>query len=209
MGLSVPLIYHSVLLVLHMINPSARSNYVTQLAHLVNVSLSLHQFLFRSQSLGAPSPSSFLYPHHPTPSISTLHSHQPAFPHLEMLMFSLTQPPHLGLLSTQDAPGTSLGIWDTSIYQHKTNFCHFLLQRIFPIQGLKPYLLHWQADSLPLYHLGSLILVIQDLNLPIFPHQLPQPFFFFFWSKLRIVTEHSIGLENGEIVLVLVFQEGY
>ena len=30
--------------------------------------------------------------------------------------------------------------------------CHFLLQGIFPIQGLK---LRWQADSLPLCHMGS------------------------------------------------------
>ena len=36
--------------------------------------------------------------------------------------------------------------------------CHFLLQGIFPIQGSNPSLvglLHWQADSLPLRHLGS------------------------------------------------------
>ena len=26
--------------------------------------------------------------------------------------------------------------------------CHFLLQRIFPTQGLNPHHLHWQADSL-------------------------------------------------------------
>ena len=32
--------------------------------------------------------------------------------------------------------------------------CHFLLQGIFPIQGSNQHLLHWQADSLPLYHLG-------------------------------------------------------
>ena len=31
----------------------------------------------------------------------------------------------------------------------------FLLQGIFPIQGLNPHLLHWQADSLPLRHLGD------------------------------------------------------
>ena len=34
----------------------------------------------------------------------------------------------------------------------------FLLQGIFPTQGLNPHLLcllHWQADSLPLSHLGS------------------------------------------------------
>ena len=36
--------------------------------------------------------------------------------------------------------------------------CHFLLQGIFPTQGLNPRLLcllHWQADSLPLCHLAS------------------------------------------------------
>ena len=36
--------------------------------------------------------------------------------------------------------------------------CHFLLQGIFPIQGSNwclQRLLHWQADSLPLSHLGS------------------------------------------------------
>ena len=36
--------------------------------------------------------------------------------------------------------------------------CHFLLQGIFPTQGLNPrllHLLHWQVDSLPLHHVGS------------------------------------------------------
>ena len=36
--------------------------------------------------------------------------------------------------------------------------CHFLLQGIFPIEGMNPrlsHLLQWQADSLPLCHLGS------------------------------------------------------
>ena len=33
--------------------------------------------------------------------------------------------------------------------------CHFLLQGIYSTQGLNPYLLHWQANSLPLCHLGS------------------------------------------------------
>ena len=32
--------------------------------------------------------------------------------------------------------------------------CHFLLQETFLTQGLKPCLLHWQADSLALSHLG-------------------------------------------------------
>ena len=34
--------------------------------------------------------------------------------------------------------------------------CHFFLQGIFPTQGLNSHLLHWQADSLTLNHLGSL-----------------------------------------------------
>ena len=36
--------------------------------------------------------------------------------------------------------------------------CHFLLQGIFPTQGMNPrllWLLHWQEDSLPLSHLGE------------------------------------------------------
>ena len=33
--------------------------------------------------------------------------------------------------------------------------CHFLLQGIFPIQGLNPSLLYWQVDSLPLSHQES------------------------------------------------------
>ena len=33
--------------------------------------------------------------------------------------------------------------------------CHFLLQGIFPTQGLNPHLLHLQVDSLPLSHLRS------------------------------------------------------
>ena len=33
--------------------------------------------------------------------------------------------------------------------------CNFLLQAIFPTQGPNLCLLHWQADSLPLRHVGS------------------------------------------------------
>ena len=42
--------------------------------------------------------------------------------------------------------------------------CHFLLQGIFPLQGSNPRLqclLHWQADSLLLSHLGSSISSVQ------------------------------------------------
>ena len=34
--------------------------------------------------------------------------------------------------------------------------CHSLLQGIFLTRGSNPCLLHWQADSLPLSHLGNL-----------------------------------------------------
>ena len=37
--------------------------------------------------------------------------------------------------------------------------CYFLLQGIFPDQGLNPRLLHQQADSFPLSYLGSPICV--------------------------------------------------
>ena len=52
-----------------------------------------------------------------------------------------------------------------------------LLQGIFPTQGLNPYFLHWQVDSLPLSHLGSSAMVWYTINtqiglvwLNIFPH---------------------------------------
>ena len=35
------------------------------------------------------------------------------------------------------------------------DFGDFLLQGIFPAQGLNPHFLHWQANSLPLCHQGS------------------------------------------------------
>ena len=43
---------------------------------------------------------------------------------------------------SMDSPGKNTGVG-----------CHALLQRIFLTQGLNLCLLHWQADSLPLYHL--------------------------------------------------------
>ena len=47
--------------------------------------------------------------------------------------------------SSRDFPGKNTGVG-----------CHCLLQGISPTQGPNPYLLHWQAGSLPLSHLGSL-----------------------------------------------------
>ena len=47
------------------------------------------------------------------------------------------------LLSPRDFPG-----------KHNELGSHFLFQGIFSTQGSNSCLLHWQADSLPLYHLG-------------------------------------------------------
>ena len=41
--------------------------------------------------------------------------------------------------------------------------CLFILQGIFPTQGLSLHLLHWQESSLPLSHLGSHSIVIKYL----------------------------------------------
>ena len=55
--------------------------------------------------------------------------------------------------------------------------CHFLLQGLFPTQGLNPPLLHlphWQVDSLPLCHLGGpgrhccVVTVHADCDVPIY-----------------------------------------
>ena len=50
------------------------------------------------------------------------------------------------LLCLWDFPGKNTGVG-----------CHFLLQGIFPTQGLNPCLLHWQLDTLPVSHQGSLV----------------------------------------------------
>ena len=41
---------------------------------------------------------------------------------------------------------------------------HCLLQGLFLTQGLNPDLLHWQVDSLPLCHLGSVPVLDWNLN---------------------------------------------
>ena len=56
-----------------------------------------------------------------------------------------SHPGPLELLCPWDFPG-----------KHTGEGCHFLLQWIFLTQGLNLHLLHWQVDSLPLSHLGSL-----------------------------------------------------
>ena len=86
-----------------------------------------------------------------------------------------------------------------------------LARGIFPDQGSNPYLLHWQADSLPLRlprKLNTSYTRSKSSHFPSLAPPTPLPFLCFF-GLLHIDTEHSIGLENGEIVLALVFQERY
>ena len=42
--------------------------------------------------------------------------------------------------------------------------CHFLLQGIFPTQGLNPHLLHWQVAFLPLSHRCEFSFVFPPTN---------------------------------------------
>ena len=73
-------------------------------------------------------------------------------------MFTLCSPWTVaaGLLCPWAFPGKNTGV------SH-----HFLLQGIFLTHGLNPCLLlvlHWQADSLPLSHLGILYLAALGLS---------------------------------------------
>ena len=55
---------------------------------------------------------------------------------------------------------------------------HFLLLEIFLTQGLNLYLLHWQADSLPLSHLRNPLWVILAFNFLFF-----SSIFVWFWCQ--------------------------
>ena len=74
--------------------------------------------------------------------------------------------------------------------------CHFLLQEIFPTQGLKLRPLHWQADSLPGSRQGSSQHLLQAIEFS-HPH----------WDVelvpscckvgVQIPAAHRLGLEPG------------
>ena len=46
------------------------------------------------------------------------------------------------------------------IVKNTSAHCHFPLQGVFLTQGLNPHLLCWQADSLPLSHVGSPYIIL-------------------------------------------------
>ena len=65
------------------------------------------------------------------------------------------------LLCPWDSPGKNTAVG-----------CHALLKRIFPTQGLNPYLLHWQADCLPLSQQGIPMYIYTYIhNSPIYIHK--------------------------------------
>ena len=61
---------------------------------------------------------------------------------------------HIRLFVTSWMVACQAPLWDFAGKITRVG-CYFLFQRIFLTQGLNPPLLHWQADSLPLSHLGS------------------------------------------------------
>ena len=86
--------------------------------------------------------------------------------------------------------------------------CHFLLQGIFLTQGSNPCLLHWQVDSLPLSHPGSLSSVqfssvaqscptlcdpmnLSTPGIPVHPNS---------WSSLRLASIESVMPSNHLIL---------
>ena len=58
-------------------------------------------------------------------------------------------------------PGSSVH----GILQARILDCHFLLQGIFPTQGLNLHLLHWQVGPLPLSHQGSSSLPLPESHI--------------------------------------------
>ena len=70
--------------------------------------------------------------------------------HIRLFVISWTEATKL--LCPWNFPGKNSGV-----------SCHFILQRTFLTEELNLHLLHhlhWQADSLPLYDLGSLHVII-------------------------------------------------
>ena len=70
--------------------------------------------------------------------------------------------------------------------------CHFLLQGIFPTQGLNPGLLHWRQTLQPLSHQGRLYIHISAL------------FFFFNLHVLKVIVSLRIYVIVLTLLLVIL-----
>ena len=91
--------------------------------------------------------------HHPGSPLSPLHK-----PVLNCAVLCLVAQLCLTLWDPMDCSPPGFSVHGILPGKNTGTGCHFLLQGIFPTQGLNPrllHLLHWQADSLPLHHLGS------------------------------------------------------
>ena len=90
-----------------------------------------------------------------------------------------------------DSPGKNTGVG-----------CHFLLQGIFPTQGSNPHLLYWQADSLPLSHLGSpfglfiidkKVFLLTEVGIIEFPMRHSHKGTETFWRTMYVFLCHDFG----------------
>ena len=100
----------------------------------------------------------------PTHSIKWARRVGCAFGHNVLLLLLLTRwRVHASVLSPSAVPNSAtpwtvaarpLCPWDSAGRSSGVG-CHAFLQGTFLTQGLNPRLLNWQADSLPLYRLGS------------------------------------------------------
>ena len=89
--------------------------------------------------------------------------------------------------------------------------CHFLLQGIFPTQGSKVCLLHWQVDSLPLSHhqshiytLVQLLSHVQLFSTPRTAIPLASLSFTISWSLLKLMSIESV-MPSNLLILCLPF----
>ena len=80
---------------------------------------------------------------------------------------------------------------------------HFLLHGIFLTRGLNPGLLHWQADSLPLSHLGSWRVLTTDTLSLLWLLLLPETSSFFLYSfvPLQLVTTEACSRASTALKL--------
>ena len=81
--------------------------------------------------------------------------------------------------------------------------CHFFLHGFFPTQGSNSHLLHWQADSLPLSHLGSLQNTSHSINEVAGPSPHPPNHRIQKDSKNKRMFTISPGLETFVVLFTL------